>query len=199
MKKSGFTLIEILVVIGIIGILASIVFVSLANARAKAIDTRRISDIRAISSALLQFNIQFNRYPRNYNCYNGSSHTFGPSCPGGYSLYGACDGPLPSVAGGTDTNNYPSAYEASMQELVDAKYLDHIPRDPSGAGYCYYDFGPGIPAGATAPAGALFLTVLKTPPPSSAGLAPSCRPWPANSNTWCEATASTQYCVCNPW
>ncbi len=51
-KYKGFTLIELLVVIAVIGMLASIVLVSLGPVRAKGRDARRQSDVRQISTAM---------------------------------------------------------------------------------------------------------------------------------------------------
>lgn len=52
MNKKGFTLIELLVVISIIGLLSSVVLVSLNSARAKARDAKRMSDLGEIQKAL---------------------------------------------------------------------------------------------------------------------------------------------------
>lgn len=51
-KVKGFTLIELLVVISIIGILSSVVTISLANAKIKARDSVRMHDLNQLRTAL---------------------------------------------------------------------------------------------------------------------------------------------------
>lgn len=63
--QKGFTLIELLVVIAIIGILATIVLVSLNTARQKARDVRRVSDMRQVALALEMYYDSNSAYPGN--------------------------------------------------------------------------------------------------------------------------------------
>ena len=53
--KKGFTLIEVIVVIGIVGVLTVIVFPAINNIRAKNRDTERVADIATIQLGLLYY------------------------------------------------------------------------------------------------------------------------------------------------
>lgn len=61
--KKGFTLIELLVVIAIVGILASVIIVSINSSRKKARDSVRVQDLRSIAQALEAYHADNGSYP----------------------------------------------------------------------------------------------------------------------------------------
>lgn len=71
-KYAGFTLIELLVVISIIGILSSLAVVSLNNARVKARDAKRVSDIKQVQTALELYLSDKDGYPADSDLTLGS-------------------------------------------------------------------------------------------------------------------------------
>ncbi|MCK5084707.1 MAG: type II secretion system protein [Candidatus Pacebacteria bacterium] len=90
LNKEGFTLIELLVVIAIIGILASIVLVSLNDARNKGYDTQIKSDIAQVRNTIeLCYDNQNGTYT---GCAtlgsNGVANPTKPACAGNYTLTG---------------------------------------------------------------------------------------------------------------
>jgi len=62
-RTSGFTIVELLIVIVVIGILAALVIVTYNGIQQKARDTERKTDINAIASHLEAYNAQNGRYP----------------------------------------------------------------------------------------------------------------------------------------
>lgn len=71
--KKGFTLIEMLIVITIIALLASLILVGMGGARAKARDSRRIADLHAIQNALELYYAKFYFYPQPQSDWRGFS------------------------------------------------------------------------------------------------------------------------------
>lgn len=75
-NKKGFTLIEILIVVGIIGLLASVVLSGLGSVRGRGRDTRRVADLRQVQQGLELYYTRCQRYP-------GGPATSGSSCGSG--------------------------------------------------------------------------------------------------------------------
>ena len=90
-RDSGFTLLELLVVIGIIAILVSIATVSYNSAQVRTRDSRRRSDLSAIRDALEQY-YAANTFVYPTTCSAASSYIKGtwPTDPGTYSYTQAC-------------------------------------------------------------------------------------------------------------
>ena len=69
MNNKGFTLIEMLVVVAIIGLLSSTILIGLGNARTRARDARRISDLRQVQNGLENYYVE-NRQAYPNDAYN---------------------------------------------------------------------------------------------------------------------------------
>ncbi len=62
-KQGGFTLLELLIVIVIIGILALLIIPNITSAPKKARDTQRKTDLRSIQKGLEEYFVSSNVYP----------------------------------------------------------------------------------------------------------------------------------------
>jgi prepilin-type N-terminal cleavage/methylation domain-containing protein len=120
-KNKGFTLVELLVVISIIGILSSVVFASLSSARKRARDAIRKSDLAQIGKAL------------EINYMKNGSYTTPENCSGDTSLgaTGAC------VVNGV-TNDWDSG--SDLRDLITDGSLNALPKDPINSGVYYYHY-----------------------------------------------------------
>jgi len=122
--KKGFTLIELLVVVAIMGMLAALAVVALNNARARARDARRISDVKQIQTALELYFLDNNNYPTGTNINLGSSTAlcfsdsgFAATCGTQVTYMGLVPlNPAPSDDGACgDATSYVYTYDGAQQ------------------------------------------------------------------------------------
>lgn len=71
-KLRGFTLMELLVVIAMIGLLSSVVLVNLSTVKVKSRDARRIADLASLELAIVSYYDSNNgTFPNNDGTWNG--------------------------------------------------------------------------------------------------------------------------------
>jgi general secretion pathway protein G len=101
--KSGFTLLELLVVISIIGILLAIGTVAYSSAQKKGRDARRKSDVKAMQKAMEQYYAENTGYGSDTSCQTqlGAHMDHVPTDPkaGNYSFDCAADGSGYTICG----------------------------------------------------------------------------------------------------
>ena len=81
-RRSGFTLVEILVVLGIIGLILSIALPITFKARRQAARTRAVRDLEAIRTALEEFKNSYGEYPQT----SGGKITFPATAKDGATI-----------------------------------------------------------------------------------------------------------------
>lgn len=88
-SRAGFSLIELLVVISVIGILAGLVLVNLVGVRGRADDARAKSDLKSLKTALRLYYNDYQQYPAGSNgAMMGCGATGTSSCSEGGSFSG---------------------------------------------------------------------------------------------------------------
>ncbi len=92
-KNRGFTLVELLIAIAIIGILSTVATVSLTKARRHSRDTKRVSEIQQMRNALLIYSNQKATYPAGSTMMlgEGDAQCLDDS-EDGFHTSGACSG-----------------------------------------------------------------------------------------------------------
>lgn len=109
--NKGFTLLELIIVIAIIGILATLGLTSFTGAQQKARDTKRKGDLKAIQNAVEQYFTDNGGYPDTGGAWWGVCSDFGSHADTGVNGY------IPNLA---------------------PKYIQRLPHDPreNQAGLC---------------------------------------------------------------
>lgn len=62
-NQRGYTLVELMVVVAIMGVLSNIGYANFLNMKSRARDAVRVSDMAAIEKAIRLFDFQFERFP----------------------------------------------------------------------------------------------------------------------------------------
>ncbi len=137
MRRDGFTLIELLIVVAIIGILAAIAVPNFLNAQTRAKIARNVSDMKALSTAVMSLYVDKNAYPVDWwdddtqlgcdrleDIFNGVG--MGTNCPrpNGRNMF-AILGPLTSPTAYMSSIPYDPFFEGPGGERSSYRYGDY--------------------------------------------------------------------------
>ncbi len=132
--KKGFTFIELLVVISIIGVLSTVVLASLNSARAKARDAKREKDAYELRTALSMYFTDHGNFPL-CDLYEGVEPDGGFVVRSNEALWNSCLG------------------------LKLNPYIKEVPQDPNGSSYYYYSCNSSSSSSATCGESGVYLNI----------------------------------------
>jgi prepilin-type N-terminal cleavage/methylation domain-containing protein len=129
--KKGFTLVELLIAVGVMAILAGLGAASYTEQLKRGRDQQRMADLGIIQNALEQYRADYGHYPGTDQYY--------------------CDASIGNLTAPTYTNTdcgdeYQGtagiewAANSDLKDLVNKNYLDELPIDPINDSKHYYGF-----------------------------------------------------------
>jgi prepilin-type N-terminal cleavage/methylation domain-containing protein len=111
--RRGFTLIEVMVVVGIIGVLASVLYINFNETRTINRDQERQGDLRLVQNAIELYKLRYGRYPegcRGAGVWSGQVGTT-YACPsGGQYIIGLAPEFIPTLPTDPRLNGNDSGY-----------------------------------------------------------------------------------------
>ncbi|MBI4599082.1 type II secretion system protein [Candidatus Uhrbacteria bacterium] len=106
----GFTLVELLAVLAIIGLIGTLAGVAVGSARAKQRDATRLSHVRQLQSALEDYFLENNRYPEGQTLPLGYGQA---DCLDAKGFQSSCDAAAPNVL----MRTVPAGLSAGLKHL----------------------------------------------------------------------------------
>ena len=117
-RQMGFTMIELLIVIAIIGVLSTFAFISSKESRQKAVNAQKKSDLSLIIKAIQMYYLDEGTMPIDVN-----------NCPQSGTAY--------CVIGKPGTRS--CSTDICLGDLVTKGYIKSLPTSPDSNPYIYYD------------------------------------------------------------
>lgn len=133
--KSGFTLVELLIVIVVIGILAAITLVAYNGVQAKARDAQRQSDINSITKALEMYYIDNGQYPTG-SCTANCSINSGWSTTADGSWQNLVSQLVPQYMTSLPVDPVSTAKATGASPMSDPNAYDYSYLSWAASGYC---------------------------------------------------------------
>lgn len=124
-NSKGFTLVEIMVVVTIIGILAAVLFTNFDDARKQARDKSRMTSLKEVQLSVELYRAQYGRYPAQ-GCGTAGSDFAGPG-PAGSGSFASC---VDYIIGHTAGVNFTPDFMSSLP-------MDPLSENVSNKGFYY--------------------------------------------------------------
>jgi prepilin-type N-terminal cleavage/methylation domain-containing protein len=125
-KNSGFTIIEMLIVVTILSMLAGILIPVLEGEASNARDARRAADLRTVSAALANYYALNDNYPDTGDTWFGDAPTYGNM---GYDSAGYIPGLVPNYIAALPKDpdqNFPNATDKGYMYRSDGQHYKFV-------------------------------------------------------------------------